>query len=860
MQERRDQNRRPDNPPSLRGRYLWVASLTVLLIFASTAFMQNFVTNTKNLRSRNIEERNELAIHTRHLRDAIMAIDRHLAAFLWEPSEERRAAVHQAIDQARERQQTLYAIPWMRRSGTAETLHRLPEALQALHTTLEQVMEARVDTERQFPPLSIIQERSNPAHNDFLSANRVAIADAGRLHPDDTALRWLLASLRNDWLLMIGQFRIYVANRVGHLHLDDLGTQRRDVDTVQTQIASRLEQLARLDRAGRMDMELSDALVQMQAAAERWKKAFRDITALDVAHDWRIDAPYLRDTVEPAFSELWGTINRLDMAMEAFATEDIRAISQAGQTLINAFWTLAFLSLVLVIIGFLLFERTVLNPVTTMARAMRAEAHGDDLFPLPHPGNRETVHLVDAFSEMRRQIQERQQALEHQALHDALTGLPNRVLLQDRVEQAIRQQAQHDGCLGLLVMDLDGFKEVNDTLGHQMGDRLLQKLARRLSLHLNDTGTLARLGGDEFGILLPEADGERARTVAERLLAELERPFSVENHNLYVGCSIGIALYPQHARSALGLNRRADVAMYVAKREKRGVVLYDARQDSHSIQRLALAGELRQAIAGEQLELHYQPQLRLRDGAVQGVEALLRWPHPQQGPISPEVFIPLAEQTGLIRPLTLWVLDQALAQCASWKQQGITFGTMGINLSVFNLQDSNLHQEVARLLKKWGIDPDCLLLEITESAMMANPIRALTILRGLHELGVKLAIDDFGTGFSSLAYLKQLPVDKLKIDKSFVIDMYADENDAVIVRSTIDLAHNLGLQVVAEGVESREVLELLAILRCDEIQGFHLSRPLSAAAAGEWLRAPPRAAAEVQRLCYHHPHHGVRPS
>jgi predicted signal transduction protein with EAL and GGDEF domain len=363
---------------------------------------------------------------------------------------------------------------------------------------------------------------------------------------------------------------------------------------------------------------------------------------------------------------------------------------------------------------------------------------------------------------------------------------------------------------------------------------LLRQVGERLQVVLRGFDTLARLGGDEFAVVLPVADRVSAAQVAERLLQALDEPFAIEGHSLAVGASIGIALCPDHATDADALLRRADVAMYVAKHSGNGHALYAFDLDQHSPSRLALAGELRLAIEHDQLLLHYQPKLDLTTGAIVGVEALVRWRHPQQGLVPPDHFIPLAEQTGLIRPLSEWVLATALRQHNAWRLAGFQL-PVAVNLSMRNLHDPQLSDTIVDLLATWSLPPEVLNLEITETSLMAEPDRALGVLAGIRDMGVGMAIDDFGTGYSSLAYLKRLPVAELKIDKSFVRDMAADRSDLAIVRSTVELAHNLGLRVVAEGVEDGATQELLARLGCDQAQGYHISRPLPASELTDWL-------------------------
>jgi diguanylate cyclase (GGDEF)-like protein len=419
-------------------------------------------------------------------------------------------------------------------------------------------------------------------------------------------------------------------------------------------------------------------------------------------------------------------------------------------------------------------------------------------------------------------------AKEHQALHDALTGLPNRVLFRDRIEQAVRAAERRHGGAAVMIMDLDHFKEVNDTLGHHHGDVLLREVAERLKTTLRTADTVARLGGDEFGILLPDVLGaEDAQAVAEILQTALREPFIVDGLTLEMGGSIGIACHPDHGDHVEVLIQRADIAMYSAKEGGRGFALYEPQQDHYSPRRLSLAGELRSALESEELELHYQPKADVVTGRIVGVEALVRWNHPRHGLLGPEEFVPIAEQTGLIVPLTRWVLGAAIRQVQAWQGQGYEL-SVAVNLSARSFLDTALAVDIPLLLERHKIEPKLLELEVTESTIMLDPVRATITLERLSEIGLRLSIDDFGTGYSSLANLKRLPVDMIKIDKSFVLEMATEHSDAAIVRSTIELAHNLGLQVIAEGVEDRQIWEELARLGCDYAQGYYLSRPLPA--------------------------------
>ena len=424
-----------------------------------------------------------------------------------------------------------------------------------------------------------------------------------------------------------------------------------------------------------------------------------------------------------------------------------------------------------------------------------------------------------------------------QAMYDPLTGLANRSLLHDRLDLEIERSRRTQASFGVALMDLDRFKEVNDTLGHNVGDELLREVGRRLQEAVRAEDTVARLGGDEYVVLIHDLDGNGVAAIAGKLLATLEMPFHWKNQSIDLGASLGISLYPSQSTDASGLLRCADIAMYVAKRSGKGYALYAPDQLHTNSSDLSLKSELREAIQSDQLSLFYQPQINHRSERVVGLEALVRWNHPQRGFLTPDKFIPLAEDAGLIDALTLWVLKAALTHLKHLHRQGHVL-TMAVNLSARNLHDMELPSSILALLAETGVAAKYLTLEITESAVMDNPSDGLAILTELDRMGVTLAIDDFGTGYSSLAYLKRLPVDELKIDKSFVTEMEEDENDAVIVRSTIDLAHNLGLRVTAEGVETSGVWDLLSMLGCDTSQGYLMGRPMSADQLEAFLRKP----------------------
>jgi diguanylate cyclase len=432
-------------------------------------------------------------------------------------------------------------------------------------------------------------------------------------------------------------------------------------------------------------------------------------------------------------------------------------------------------------------------------------------------------------------VVERLRDSEQRSVTDDLTGLGNRRQLLERLHTAIELAKAGGGEVALLLIDLDGFKELNDTLGHHAGDEVLRQIGPRLSGLLRDEDTLARLGGDEFAVVLAPGDEAAASTAGLRLRAALERSFDVGEIRLHIDASIGIALYPQHARDPLGLLQRADVAMYEAKRMRTGHEVYLPGRDHHSRERLALVGELHGALQAGQLVVYYQPKADLQTAAVRGVEALVRWEHPRRGLLGPTHFLPLVEQSGLTRALTTFVLDRALKEIAERRRAGQDLA-VAVNLGPADLLDLGLPSEVERLLANRGFPPEQLQLEVSEDVVMADIERTVDVLAGLRRIGVRTALDDFGAGHCSLSHLKQLDVDALKIDRSFVMRLTHDDHDAAIVHTLVDLGRRLGLRVVAEGVESAEAWERLAAWGCAEAQGHFLGRPMAVDELAAWLQ------------------------
>lgn len=653
----------------------------------------------------------------------------------------------------------------------------------------------------------------------------------------------LAQQVQGDWVVKS------LANTLTNpLVANDLATVQSTVELLFSEKA--FLKLAVLDDRGRTIIDLRPGAGKIETKSPAWFTSFLDIVTEPTVHS--ID------------------IGGVDYGkIEVIISPDsiVRQVWREAQTLAwVAIAEVALLSLLL----WALMEAG-LRPLKRLSMMVQRIGAGEFGAHMPHTGSREFRELIFVVNDMSQKLQtlytERKQAeeniltlnqeLEHRvslrtselasaneeltyrALHDFLTDIPNRTLLSDRLQQAILAAKREKKLVALMIMDLDRFKEINDTMGHHSGDLVLQAVASRLRSTLRQFDTAARLGGDEFAVVLPGIkDRETATLLAQKILHAVQTPLLLAGRSIDIGMSLGIALYPDQGDDAGVLMQRADMAMYVAKRTSSGYAFYDAEGDRHSLDRLALKGELRHAINHDELVLYYQPKIDFGSGRISGVEALVRWQHPKHGLMLPDDFIPLAETTGLIKPLTVWVLHQALRQAGEWRRRGLSI-TMAVNISATSLLDLQLPEIVAQALQETETEPVWLELEITETAVMKEPALAIDVISQLNNMGVRLAIDDFGTGYSSMAYLQKLLVTKIKIDKSFVVHMNSNENDAIIVRSLIGLGHNLGLTVVAEGVESQETWDQLKTLGCDFAQGYSMCRPIPQEQMWDWLAQSP---------------------
>ena len=592
---------------------------------------------------------------------------------------------------------------------------------------------------------------------------------------------------------------------------------------------------------------LDVSFLSRRRSADRWQMLASTLpkaTALELTHT----LPAV-PTLSPASTLAVAGEDYVTLSSRLETREDITMVAVLQRSLHQALTPLRRLQMILLMVSGLSLlaallasdriARSITRPLRELSSLAEYTQRGDYSRTAATDRVDEIGSLAIAFNHMNTGLAAREARISDLAYRDQVTGLPNRRLFNDRLKQALGVVQRTGTQFSVLLMDLDRFKEVNDILGHGSGDQLLKQVGERLQSSLmRDSDTVARLGGDEFALLLPGSDAAGAINVAQKLLICLEEPVLLEGQKLIAGGSIGIVTCPEQGDQNEVLLRRAEMAMYVAKRNNSGYVVFDPIYEEQDEQHLSLMAELRHAVDHGELRLFYQPKVDIASSTITQAEALVRWKHPRRGLVPPNLFIPYAENTGFIRAITRWVIEEALRQRRIWEEQNLPL-TISINISARDLINTELPELFAGLMRTYDAAPYWLSLEITESAIMGNPGRAMTILARLHAMQLHLSIDDFGTGYSSLAYLKKMPVSEIKIDQSFVTNMETDKDDATIVRSTIDLGHNMGLAVVAEGIENAATMQMLSDMGCDLAQGYYISRPLAADDFVRWAEASP---------------------
>ncbi len=810
---------------SFRTRYLLVAVSTIVSTFIFISFIEHYISASSKAGLSTIEQRlNVTQLNTRlqaHTQTSI----RLLNLYLFSPTRNYRTEFLKQLEASQKVTDDLQKNTWIHTQQLQPEVRKLKVLLEQLQNRSNKLMKIRLDGEKMYPAMRLASGSMLNSNHSIINLLNAALFELEIENRATTKIYMDIMDLRDKWRRTINAYRLYLVNRLSSLSESRLPEQSTDVRVFHAAFKKKVTTLNKNINLNNIGFEAAQALTGITAYANSWLNDFNVADKINMTDTWRSDIPIILNDIYPLFDQIYSIINTIEKRINTTSILDVKEQYQASYNISLTLWGIEILLILLITAGYFILDHSLLKPLSKLSSTLRKNINMDiDIF-LPDSQAKEIDDFVKAYQYMQSQIHLRQEKLEHIAMHDDLTNLPNRSLLIDRMTLAISNAQRFKSNFAVIILDLDRFKEVNDTLGHLVGDNILQQVAQRLSSLLRDTDTVARLGGDEFAILLSNVDEQAISDIANKVANVIEEVYNVQEHNLYLGASLGISIYPQHGLTTEVLLKHADVAMYMAKRSDIDYVIYKPENDEHNIKQLSLLSDLRQAIDLKQLRLVYQPIYTTSTNDIIGYEALIRWQHPKYGLLMPDNFIQLAEQTGLIKKITLWVIDSALKNFSSWPVNHSKV-YISINVTAWDLQDQLFFSHIKESLKTFNVKPESLMLELSERSMMTDSTRIEISLDNLKTLGIRISIDDFGTGFSSLSILKQLPVSILKIDKSFIQKMSTIKNDTLIVHSIIELAHNLELKVIAEGVEDTKSRNLLKKFNCDYCQGYLFSTPL----------------------------------
>ena len=821
---------------SLKANYIAFSTVVAIILILGSATTSFYVADVTQKNAKALQLRDNITKSVNRIHQANQQVDTSLSAMVVSPQKKHPQQIVLALQNAVKELNKLSQISFSDTPEAKQTVNDLFTNTLELQKQTNTLIEKIKDPNWVYPMLPYINNYLLESNTEFESATTLALQEIAEEEGEAyvSGLYRDIAQIRDLWRLQILNFRAVVVRFSGLSRIEHI-SQEKNINLINNEIRQKIKKLTKQQQHKDLGFETAESLLVMQYRAKKWFQDYQKVQKIRDSKIWRADIHYIEANILPLQAHIRTDLENLENSVLAWSSKNTTAVERAALLANLELWGMTGAAVLFVILVYFLISRTVLTPIKKIADTISIGGRQIENIILPSKSSHEIYALITSYNSMRRQIYHRQTALEYQALHDSLTGLPNRALLQDRLDQSIQQAKRHQTNIALMLLDLDRFKDINDTLGHGVGDQVLQEISSRLNNCLRTSDTVARLGGDEFAIVCPDIDTTQASDFIEKVINKIGSPVIISEHNLYVGVSVGIALFPEDGIDSDILMRRADIAMYDAKRHKKGYSFFENCLDELSTDKLSLLGDLKEELRQPtgRLSLHYQPQINLQSESIHSAEALLRWDHPKKGMLPPDEVIPVSEQSGMIKELTVWVLEKAIKDCKDWTRNGLSFN-VSVNLSVWNLQDPELPGHIENLLTHYELAPERLTLEITESAVMNDPVHARTVLTQLGNMGIQLDIDDYGTGFSSLAYLKLLPVNGLKIDKSFVIEMEENENDKIIVQSTIDLAHNLNLIVIAEGVETPAAFAALRQHRCDYAQGYFIARPMAEADFRKW--------------------------
>jgi diguanylate cyclase (GGDEF)-like protein len=831
---------------SYRGRYLYVTLLLLGTLSAAGLFGYKHVSQLSAQNLQNIRDRGQATALLQDALGQLQQLQQAMGQYLLTPPRTTPEALDDINARLAGSLEQLRGAPWIRQQQQLMVLSNAAWwNLQQLDQLLQQLIQLRAARHHWLPAVSRIEESMNPARLEVQGILRELLAETDELeHNAETAsLRELLLLMQQHWIQGIAEMRLLIANRFGVFNDDAMGGIAGREHNIRIYMGSYREELQTLTdyaQRGALGFLGAPRTERLRTVLDQWERDL-DLALTDLTGEgWRPDLALVQEEIEPVTEILEQRLSSLRLELDIESARNITDLTEISRRLIGFAALLILAGGLFAAAAYLMFDRMLLRPIRQTTLALKQEALGEQATEPPSALAAETRDLVDAFAEMRQQVRRRQNHLDHLAHHDTLTGLPNRLLFHDRLQHALALSQRDASINAVLLLDLDRFKKINDTLGHAAGDQLLKLAAERLQALVRTSDTVARLGGDEFAILM-ERMGDRndITRLAEKIIRALERPFDVEGRQLHISTCIGLAMTPTDGNDPDALTRAADTAMYAAKQAGSGCFRFFTGEMSRQANAyMELETALRGAITEQSFALHYQPIVSAYTRELHGLEALLRWSHPDTGPMSPDLFVPVLDDMGQLGEVSRWILHQISTQQRRFARHGNAL-TVSVNLTARLLYDASFSAHLLAALRAGRLAPTQLIVEITEDSLTQDLDAAERVLHELKQLGVRIALDDFGTGQSSLNHLRRFPFDLVKIDREFVRDLPDDFSNVRLVQAVIELSRAFGMQVVAEGVETEAQEQLLRSMGCDYLQGYRISRPAALEALGPFLPAAP---------------------
>lgn len=815
-----------DRLPSYRARYALIVVVLAIAFSLVAALAYRYVQSQSASSSAEAARREQSVVFLNDSFGQLYHVRQELHEFLLSPSERGQEQITSALKQldsalARLAKQGEHD----RHSDFGAIALSLCEDAEDLGKQIVELVSIRRDPKLWFPATRLIEDQLQPDNSLFVAnLDALLVSLQSSTEPPKLELLTQLYDVQKTWLRMIDELRLVIANRFGVHSADPLSgmaTRNSNVRMYVARINRQLAELKSAQQAVGSDPLLQTQIDELVKLANEHQAAQAQLMSALNGSDWRTDLSYLRSQVDPLLQRMQQRLEILRTELQAQRRQQVDMLTSISVGLGKVLLAAVTLMLLFGVAGYLSLDHLILRPIRLLAASLKDHArHTESILPTPS-AVRETHDLVNAFAEMQAQVRARERELDYLAHHDALTGLPNRSLFRRRLSEAIAAAGLHGMQVGVLFMDLDRFKQVNDSYGHAAGDQMLVEISRRLRKVFRQEDVIARLGGDEFAVLLENLhERDEMTRLAEKALGAIQRPYEFDGHIFYSGASIGIAVSPDDSSDPDRLIQQADAAMYAAKQDEGSSFRYvSAELTASAAAQHALENELREAIRLHQLELHFQPVISLSDGHIHSYESLLRWPHAQQGMLQPAAFMNALADAGLCSTISDWALDRIQGQ------RPTEDAVISINLSARLLHDEAFAQRLLQRIDEGGLAPERLILEITEDTLETDLRAAARVLHKLKQRGVRIALDDFGTGQASLSHLRRFPFDYIKIDQSFIAGIGTVRNDEKLIQAIIRLAHALGMQVVAEGVETELQRRFLGAENCDYIQGFLVGRP-----------------------------------